>query len=267
MPHKPETFTLNLKEACSTRRSVSDICRRIGINRQQFNRYINGQVLPSPHNLLRIAGHFGLAAEDFLLPAESFRLRLSGAAAPAVRGDMLQGAFPGDLPALRRYLGLYQTYHRSLSWPGRIVCSCTRLHEEGGMVLVKSIERIVDRENEIRQLSKYEGQAAYRRNRIFIVERSLGAEAMIAQTILLPFEVHQRVYLKGVTTGVSWRKDNLPYASRMIWRFLGPKASARAVLARCGVFEEDAQELPATVRGFLDAREPQMVGAAESLVP
>ncbi|TJW59990.1 MAG: transcriptional regulator, partial [Mesorhizobium sp.] len=45
-------FSSNLKLACSTHRSVSDLCRTIGINRQQFNRYLNAGTLPSAHNLL-----------------------------------------------------------------------------------------------------------------------------------------------------------------------------------------------------------------------
>lgn len=248
----PSPFAANLRHACSTRRSVSDICRQVGINRQQFNRYVNGQAAPSPHNLSRIAGFFGLRPADFSLDPLFFEQRLANAAGEAFQSDALRACFPGNLQSLRRHLGYYQTYHVSLSWPGMIVCSCARLDEHEGMVRVKSIERIQDRSHEIRQFSKYVGLASYLRHRLFVVERSMGAEPMIAQTILTPFETHQRIYLKGMTLGISWRKQNLPYASRVIWRHLGTDTDRRQLLARCGVLAPNSRQLPPTVREFLD---------------
>lgn len=243
----------NLRLACSMRRSISQLCRDIGINRQQFNRYINGEARPSAHNMARIAEAFGMSARDFSLPARVFEERLRRVANPVPEGGILSAGFPGDLAALRRHLGYYQTYHLSPSWPKLVVCSCARLHEEHGSVRVKSIERIFDGENEIRQFSKYVGMAAFWRNRIFVVERSIGRQPMVSQTILVPFEVHQRVYLRGTTMGVSWRKENLPYASRVIWRYLGTNPDKRQLLARCGVLAEASRQLPVMVRNFLEA--------------
>ncbi|CAK7259863.1 MULTISPECIES: helix-turn-helix transcriptional regulator [unclassified Shinella] len=252
---QPTSFPINLRHACSTRKSVSEICRQLGVNRQQFNRYVNGEAVPSPHNLARIAAFFGVRPADFSLDPALFELRLVSAAGGAFGTDVLHTCFPGNLPSLRRHLGYYQTYHVSLSWPGMIVCSCARLDEHEGAVRVKSIERIQDRPHEIRQFSKYVGLASFLRNRIFVVERSTGPEPMIAQTILTPFETHQRIYLRGMTMGVSWRKQNLPYASRVIWRHLGTDTDRRQLLSRCGVLPPGSRQLPPTVREFLDASE------------
>nr|WP_299500448.1 helix-turn-helix transcriptional regulator [uncultured Rhizobium sp.] len=246
-----DAFIENLRLACATRRSISEICRDIGLNRQQFNRYISGEARPSAHNLARIAGFFGLTAQDFDLSADVFRTRMQRPDRRLADGGHLLDGLPGDMQALRRHLGYFQTYHLSLSWPGLVVCSCARLQEENGSVHVKSIERIRDVENEIRQYSKYVGLAAFWRNRIFITERSIARQPMMSQTILMPFDVHQRVYLRGTTMGVSWRKENLPYASRVIWRHIGQDPDKRQMLARCGVLSFGARQLPATVRDFL----------------
>ncbi|OBZ93144.1 Cro/Cl family transcriptional regulator [Pararhizobium polonicum] len=248
-----DAFTENLRFACATRPSISQICREIGINRQQFNRYISGVARPSAHNLSRIANFFALASVDFDLASSAFQARLTRPDRRMVDGGQLLEGLPGDLPALRRHLGYFQTYHLSPSWPGLIVCSCARLLEENGSVHIKSIERIHDASREIRQYSKYVGLAAFWRNRIFITERSISRQPMMSQTILIPFEVHQRVYLRGVTMGVSWRKENLPYASRVIWRHLGTNPDKRQVLSRCGVLPVNARQLPATVRSYLEA--------------
>ncbi|MGV8935650.1 MAG: helix-turn-helix domain-containing protein [Allorhizobium sp.] len=246
-----DAFSDNLRAACATRRSISEVCRDIGLNRQQFNRYLSGEARPSAHNLARIADFFGLSTLDFDLAADAFGARMRRADRPLADGSQLLDGFPGDMVELRRHIGYFQTYHLSLSWPGRVVCSCARLGEIDGAMHVKSIERIRDAENEIRQDSKYVGLAAFWRNRIFITERSIIRQPMMSQTILMPFDVHQRVYLRGTTMGVSWRKENLPYASRVIWRHIGQDPDKRQMLARCGLLSFGARQLPATVRDFL----------------
>ena len=259
-----DAFTENLRFACATRPSISQICRDIGINRQQFNRYISGEARPSAHNLGRIAAFFGVGSHDFSLATAVFQTRMTRPDQRRVDGGLLLEGLPGDLASLRRHLGYFQTYHFSPSWPGLIVCSCARLLEENGSVHVKSIERIRDAAHEIRQYSKYVGLAAFLRNRIFITERSVSRQPMMSQTILIPFEVHQRVYLRGVTMGVSWRKENLPYASRVIWRHLGIDPDKRQVLSRCGVLPENSRQLPATVRNYLDAPSSGILSVPEN---
>jgi len=235
--------------------SVSQFCRGYGFNRQQFNRYIAGQSRPSANNLLRIAEAFGLEPEDFELGRDQFAAALKRTAVPAERAAPLEDAFPGDICELRKYLGFYQTWHVSLSWPGRIVCSCAHLVERDGMVVVTSLERIADDENGIRQRSRYHGLAAYRRGRIFITERTRGEAPTFGQTIMLPFEVHQRLFMRGLTMGISWRKDNQPYASRMIWKSYGASTNVRRLIETCGIYSTASAKVPSAVASYLfDAR-------------
>lgn len=252
-------FAENLKTACATMGSVSQFCRQYGFNRQQFNRYISGQSRPSQHNRYRIASAFGLSASDFDLPAAEFQRLLAVRRKPYIHHDFLDDAFPGDLAALRRYEGFYQTWYISHSWPGRIVCAATHLRERGGKMLVTSVERIEAPLNGIRQHTRYDGLAAYQYHRIFVVERTRRAAASFGQTILLPFEIHQQLYLRGVTMGISWRHDNQPYAARMIWRFYGPDADRRRLLSRCGAYRVDAREVPPAVSSYLTADEAVLV--------
>jgi transcriptional regulator with XRE-family HTH domain len=251
-------FAHNLREACSTRTSISEVCREIGFNRQQFNRYINGQALPSAHNRLRIAQFFDIPPEDFELPREAFRKRL----APRSRHDdpdTLMEAYPGDLSVLQRYLGFYQSYHLSMSWRGRVVCGCAHLRIRDAQVRVTSRERITEAETGISMHSRYIGLVSCQRDRIFITERTTGENTTLGHTILMPFELHQRLYLRGVTMGVSWRTQNMPYAARTIWRYFGQDADRRALLARCGVYRLDEGSLPAPVRRYLSSSESRLV--------
>lgn len=255
-----DLFAANLREACSRRISVSEVCREIGLNRQQFNRYIGGQSLPSAHNRLRIARAFGVEPADFDLSPAAFREKLAPAGGGrSAADDILLDAYPGDIVQLRRYLGFYQTYHLSMSWPGRVVCSCTHLKERDGRVLVTTLERIVDASGGVDQRSRYVGLAAFRRNRLFIAERTRGEAATFGQTILMPFEIHQRLYLRGITMGVSWRKENAPYASRMIFRYLGLETDRRALVTRCGLRPLQPGALPEPVIRYLTERGSDLV--------
>ena len=251
MRKDPIHFFDNLRLACSTRASISDLCRAVGINRQQFNRYINANCQPSAHNLLRIAAAFGLEPADFDLPTAIFRRKLEQAKRPRPTEGPLADAFPGNPQALRPYLGFYQTWHVSLSWPDRIVCSCAHLRESQGQVLVTSLERIDDLESGIRQRSRYVGLAAFQRNRIFLTEVTRGEAPTLGQTILMPFEIHQRQFLRPKTMGLSWRNDNLPYATRTIWRHRGMETDRRVLLNNCGLYRTSSGALPSVVSSFL----------------
>jgi transcriptional regulator with XRE-family HTH domain len=249
-------FSGNLRLACGTRQSISELCRAIGINRQQFNRYINAGTLPSAHNRYRIAAAFGLDPDDFDQPKNTFRRKLGAGRRPVTDEGPLDDAFPGDIEALRPYLGFYQTWHVSLSWPDRIVCSCAHLREKDGKVLVTSLERIEDAESGITQRSRYVGLAAFRRQRIFLTELTRGTAPTFGQTILMPFAIHQRQYLRGLSMGVSWRNDNLPYATRTIWRYRGPDADRRALISNCGAYAPASATLPPLVTAFLNEAQP-----------
>ncbi len=77
-----DDFAINLRLLCSTESSVSAICRQIGLNRQQFNKYLSGAARPSPANMRKIAVHFGVRPAEFLLPADEFEYH------PSVAGKL-----------------------------------------------------------------------------------------------------------------------------------------------------------------------------------
>ncbi|RWR07130.1 transcriptional regulator [Paenirhodobacter populi] len=258
-----ENYAANLRRACNTRPSVALICREISINRQQFNRYLSGQTMPSRHNGERISQYFGVPEPVFHLSPERFERALTEQRRPATQGLVLRNAFPGDLRRLRDYIGYYELYHKSLSWPGMIVRSCARIWQNDDVMLVKSVEKMADAREGIRQFSKYQGQVAYWRNRLFIIECGMHQESFIAETILMPFAEHQRTYLCGITTGVSWRRENLPYATRSVWRALGIAPDLRRLLRNCTVLPENSSHIPPFVSRYMNGGPQAQVISAD----
>lgn len=65
-------FGENLRWLCGLRKSVSFVARELGINRQQFGRYVNNKSYPNTHNLIAICDYFNVQAADFELPHSEF---------------------------------------------------------------------------------------------------------------------------------------------------------------------------------------------------
>ena len=64
--------------------SISELSRRLGINRTQFNRYLSGESFPRPDVLARICSFFEIDARVLLEPVDRIR-----AASDPVSGDFL----------------------------------------------------------------------------------------------------------------------------------------------------------------------------------
>ena len=69
-----DDFTANLKFLCGHYKSVADVCRRLKINRQQFNKYLGGHSAPSQYNLRKICEFFGVDEGEILASHDAFLL-------------------------------------------------------------------------------------------------------------------------------------------------------------------------------------------------
>lgn len=237
---EPSDFSQNLKLMCRYEKSVSEVCRAIDINRQQFNKYLNGTSKPSSYNLQRICEYFQVQLSDFHLPplefADQAKFRLGGrrGANEGQSQHLLKRAFPGDLRTLRRYLGYYATHCHSFSWPGYYLTVMVCVYERDGMVLTKTIERVKDPADGALYLSKYDGYVSLLGNRIFVVEFQSLAEDAIVETVLHPIERSQLTMLRGVSFGLSSKHRN-PYVSKMVWKYLGLTTDTRYLLGSIGL--------------------------------
>ncbi len=63
-------FGANLRRLAEAYPSVSELCRQLGINRTQFNRYLAGESFPRPDVLDRICGFFQVDARILLQPLD-----------------------------------------------------------------------------------------------------------------------------------------------------------------------------------------------------
>jgi len=79
-------FGTNLRHLAQNYPSVSELSRRLGINRTQFNRYMSGESFPRPDILDRICNFFDVDARILLEPVETIEHQ----------GQILNGPFLTD---------------------------------------------------------------------------------------------------------------------------------------------------------------------------
>lgn len=248
-----ENFSENLRNICADQGSIAQICREIGINRQQFNRYLSGAGLPSAHNLRKIARYFELADADLFAGVDEFRKTLEQGRKhlPDGPAELMTGAFRDQALVLRRYLGFYHAHFMTPTWEGKILRSLVWLYEEDGFVMSRSIERVRSKREGIFQSSRYAGLVTQRGNRMYIVEHEMVREGSIVETILTPSHRQQVKYLRGTTMGVAWRPHIMPYASLSIWKRISDRVTIREALKDCGVFSLDSRRIDPTIRSDL----------------
>ncbi|MCV2872686.1 helix-turn-helix domain-containing protein [Defluviimonas sp. WL0050] len=237
----------NLRLLCSTESSISETCRRIGINRQQFNKYLNGSSQPSAANLRRISTYFGVRPAELLLPPDEFEVHplVQPRLKTAPMDTQLRGfdsAFAGQTLGLRRYLGYYLSYFETESWANSVICALVRLSVKDGIVHCKSLERSVDDKDGTLYLSKYDGRVALLGNRIFVMEFQELARDALVETVLHPIGRGQLSYLRGTTFGITSR-HRTPFTAPIIWRYLGTNIDLRAAMKKVGRYDIGSAQL------------------------
>ena len=70
-PHR--NFADNLRSLCTRHGSIAAVCRALGMNRQQFNKYLSGSTLPNVATLEKICSFFQIKSESLFHDPAAFR--------------------------------------------------------------------------------------------------------------------------------------------------------------------------------------------------
>ncbi len=257
-----DPLVANLKLLCSYAPSTAEVCRGIGINRQQFTKYLNGSARPSARNMRRIVDYFGIEEDELRLPHGQFAdlvalrprarhlLRALGPAALHI--DRM---FAASTESLKRYCGYYFYYYYTPSRPGMIRRSLLRITSHKGVYYTRLSERIQPEESPLGRshFVRYVGVAVMLGGRVFITDHNTKALRSISQTILFPATGDEPHFLTGMTLGVQGLSARAPFAAQVFLEFLGRATGTRRALACTGIFEADSPDLPRNVVRMLAA--------------
>ncbi|WP_437879779.1 helix-turn-helix domain-containing protein [Pseudomonas sp. LRF_L74] len=256
----------NLKLLCSHYRSIAEVCRKLDINRAQFNRYLGGQGRPTAYNLKRICDFFGVEDYELGLPTEQFASLVGARSAheqqPAASDPLYNLLLPlrEQSSSLERYCGYYFEYANCMSVPGSILLSLVHLREERGTFLFERQER-QERQDPSRSSKaaeewvrcRYLGAAFYLQDRLFLIDYESLTGNEMSQTILIPSFKSRISRLNGMKTGVSSGDRRTPACTRVVWEYLGADINRVNAYRQVMLYSPDDPRIPVDIRESLGA--------------
>ncbi|MCV0428029.1 MAG: helix-turn-helix domain-containing protein [Roseibium sp.] len=250
---RKQVYSENLRLMCQRRKSASAVAREIGINRQQFEKYLQGVVLPSAHSQFRIAQYFDVSEEMLLQDgaAADWLSRQSRLAASSRDLNALFGLPSAhELSRLRNYQGIYHVYFVSPAFPGYIHVGVALVRESDFQMTSVFFVRTRHPETGIVHRSHLYGLMWLRGERVFVVERTKRACDRFSETILFPSHGDKMKYMTGMSIGLTWHPQSEPFAARTIWRRAGVSVSLRQAIRGCGLYRVTSPNIDSVVRKF-----------------
>ena len=246
----------NLKLLCSHYRSVAEVCRRIGVNRQQFNKYLSGQASPSIYNLRRIADFFGVEEGELLISHEEFvetvisrpNVHSTDELSRFVAG--LSGRFVDSQNKLKPYCGYYHSYIRSPAYPELVIRALVTLYQHQGHTHSKTIERLnlKTKRHSGLYICKYEGVVLYDNDRIYLAEYESKLSPRFAFTTLYPTNRSTIILVNGLCLSVTGNHARQPFAAQTVFEYLGPTVNVREALHDCRLLDPETDEIDPEIR-------------------
>ncbi len=251
-----EDFRKNLRFLCDLYKSVAEVCRRIDINRQQFNKYLGGQAEPSNYNLRKICDFFGVEEGEIYGPHDAFTALFAAkpeAGAPPPGSLPSADFFPEPTDAIHKYLGYYFAYVVSPSFPKYMIKSITQLALRGEKVITKTYERIAvrDSDDDYYSVNKYNGFCFASSDLLYLVEHEYLNNRGYIYTALYPSYRGRVQYLNGLVLGVSGGNFRRPFSSQIVFEHLGESIDLRAAIGACGCFPIAGDDIPESVKSRL----------------
>lgn len=249
----------NLALLCSFQPSIAEVCRRLGINRQQFNKYLNGSAAPSRRNLRTICDFFGVTESEIILEPSEFADLIS--IKNVNNKDCILGPAKAAVTALfnmsesmDRYEGFYYRYFPSYGTPGKFVKSLGCIKRVGKNFYWKNNETLRRDDGEINGgFGKWHGVFLSFADRLYLVEFDTATTASpISSSVFYPCHRSRLDYLIGVQTGAPLRRGRRPAVSRVVLEYLGKEIDIRACIAKCGLLTPGNPELDGRVLVMLD---------------
>jgi len=226
-------FGANLKHLCRNAKSISALCRDLGINRTQFNRYLSGESFPRPDVLHRICDFFEVDARILLEPVEALATQRGFLMThPALEPFLGQGSTHITEEALPS--GLFRFLRRSFIEQDKYVEGLVYVWRDHGFTFVRG--------REAKEAMSKVGLSSpgEREFRGFFLRQDNGVAALVARRGALTGSFTYLHRLPGITarswTGYTIRTtpehSSGDRITRLVWEHLGDDTSRALAVAR-----------------------------------
>lgn len=254
-------LSTNLQFAAGYYPSTSELCRRLGINRQQFMRYLSGTSRPSRNNLRKICDFLGVDEFELLLPPDQFRKIIALRPVQSSNLPPALSAVPNLLEMsqrkrnqIARIHGYYYEYYLSFSTPQHVLRALIHIFPSDNYTFFKRIERLrKDNLVTLPDVYKYQGIVINVGDRFYLFDQESITGSELSQTILFQNYRNRVSTLSGLRMGVSGADGHEPAASRIVMEFIGRAVNRREAISGCKLFRHDDPEIPSGIREHLTA--------------
>lgn len=238
-------FGANLRILSSGYASISKLCRDLGINRTQFNRYLSGESFPRPDVLHRICSFFRVDARILLEPIQSLASPHGILNHPLVAEYV--GAGLEDMPQDMFPDGFYRFSRRSFIETDLIILGLVYVFRRDHHTFIRGYEA--------KEAMRQQGQPIDPQTREFrgvILPQEDGVAAIVShrQTMATSFNYLSRVasfqnhYWVGYATRTVRESVTGCRAARLVYEHLGNDTSAVLNAARKSGFCSPNEVMP-----------------------
>jgi hypothetical protein len=261
MPLPPAAVNVatNLSCLCDGR-SIAELCRAVGINRQQFNKYLSGQHAPSRRNLGKLCSHFSVSAKDLYRDPAEFAAIHQPAHNQALREILkmrrvreFASAAAIQKNLLRDYIGYYDRYQYTPLYPGKILRASLRIYEMDNSICYHYVERFpdIDLPHTTAYVFKYHGLCLWKGDRIFMIDVDASQKNDMTFSILIPVTRNAKRFLYGLMTGVAATFYREPFATKIVLEFKGEAVDRRKHMRTATATSADDKSIPSEVMNYL----------------
>lgn len=250
----------NLRFASSSFSSVTEICRRSGVNRQQFNKYLSCKHRPSHRVLAKLSRFFSVEERDLFMKPDDFERFYEGVESDITwdlrnsREFIQFGPLArSSVELLRPYFGVYYRYHNSPIYKEKVIRSVMCIYESNGLAQHVYVERFPARDGKFRNeyTARYHGLCVLLGDRIFLVDSERIQKNEMTSSILTPVHRNTVRFLYGLIAGVAATSFRQPFATRMAIDFQARGKITKNLLKNATVLVPTDATIPAEVREYL----------------
>ena len=264
-------FAANLRLLCDRQGSISQICRKVGINRQQFNKYLSGRHMPSSGNIRVIANYFGLGPEVLFSEHEHFRALVDGnyfdvldhlRRAPQVVRFLDTVAVSTKID-MGEYVGCYDRYQYSSIYSRKILRSAFCIFQNGDFLNHYYIERFpsYDDPSRTEYIFKYHGFTFPVEDRVFTIDFETVQRNEFTFGIFSNVQRSSKRFMFGIVSGVAATMFRQPFATRAVLHYRRPGLLSRAELQATTTLDMNDSSIPREAREYL-GESPDMIKPA-----
>ena len=254
-------FSKNLRFLCGRHGSISAVCRKINLNRQQFNKYLSGAHVPSPQNIRLISNFFGLSANilfsepeelETLIEGNFFQVMETMRKLPELNSFITQMIVESNGDH-KEIIGTYDRYQFSSIYKGSILRSAFCIFKNGEFFQHYYIERFPNSDAPIKTdcIFKYYGFVMPVAGRLFTADFEGVQRNEITFGVLAPVKRSSSKFMFGISSGISATMFRQPFSTRVALHYRGPGLLRRWHLRTASVLECGDPSIPREVRQFL----------------